>query len=63
MDDKKASKFVFSIIAIILGITLYKQFDFANLKFEKPALAVVYFIVFIFSIYILFRKCKKSSEK
>ena len=40
--------FAFSIIAIILGVVLYRQFNFETLKFEKPALAVVYLIVFVF---------------
>lgn len=29
--------FVFWVVAIILGVTLYKQFDFKSLKFENPA--------------------------
>jgi hypothetical protein len=36
MEKKNASTFIFSIVAIILGVTLFKQFDFNNLKFEKP---------------------------
>lgn len=56
--------FAFSIIAIILGIVLYRQFDFETLKFEKPALAIVYLIVFVFSIFILIKNFrKKRSEK
>jgi hypothetical protein len=30
------------IPAIIIGIALYEQFDFENLKFEKPVLAICY---------------------
>lgn len=62
MEKKKAPMFTFSVIAIILGVTLYKQFDFENLKFEKPALAVIYIITFLFSIYVIIKNRKKKSE-
>lgn len=55
MENKKVPLFTFSIVAIILGVTLFKQFDFENLKFEKPALAIVYIIVFIASIYFVIK--------
>lgn len=60
MENKKASSFIFGIIAIIIGVRLYKEFDFENLKFEKPALAIVYSIVFIFSIYIIVKNLKNK---
>lgn len=55
--------FTFSIVAIILGVVLYKQFNFETLTFEKPALAIVYIIVFVFSIFVLIKNFKKRSEK
>ena len=61
MEKRKAPTFTFSVIAIILGVTLYKQFDFENLKFEKPALAVIYIITFLFSIYVIIKNRKKKS--
>ncbi|KRD59736.1 ATP synthase F0 sector subunit C [Flavobacterium sp. Root935] len=60
MENKKPITFIFWVIAIILGVTLYKQFDFQNLKFEKPALAVVYIIVFVFSVFVLIKNFKKK---
>ncbi|KRD08199.1 ATP synthase F0 sector subunit C [Flavobacterium sp. Root901] len=54
--------FTFSIIAIIVGAALYKQFDFEKLTFEKPALAIVYLIVFVFSIIVLIKGLKKRTE-
>lgn len=60
MEKKKALNFIFSIVAIILGVTLFKQFDFKSLKFEHTGLAVIYAIVFIFSIYILIRNAKNK---
>jgi len=60
MEKKNALTFTFSVIAIILGVTLYKQFDFKDLKFEKPWLAVLYILVFIFSVIVLLRNFKKK---
>ena len=34
MENKNGLSFMFAIIAIILGVTLFKQFDFKNLKFS-----------------------------
>ena len=55
MEKNKAPMFTFAIVAIILGVTLFKQFDFENLKFENTALAIVYMIVFVFAIYVLIK--------
>ncbi|WP_343696848.1 hypothetical protein [Flavobacterium sp.] len=56
--------FTLSIVAIIVGVAIYKQFDFETLKFEKPALAAVYLIVFVFSVFVLIKNfIKKRSEK
>lgn len=57
---KKAPVFTFSIIAIILGVALYKQFDFENFKFEKPALAAVYLITFVCSLSIVIRNSRNK---
>lgn len=61
MENKNAFRFTFTIIAIILGVVLFKQFDFEKLRFEQPALAVIYIIVFLFSIYYLVKNSKKKS--
>ena len=63
MKNIKLPNFFFSVIAIILGVSLFKHFDFENLKFEKPALDILYLIVFIFSIYGIVKNYKKQPEK
>lgn len=60
MENKKPITFVFWIIAIILGVVLYKQFDFQTLKFENPALAVIYIVVLVFSVYYLIKNSGKK---
>jgi len=66
MEDKKNKKtpnFFLVIIVLILGQVLFEKFDFENLKFEKPALAILYIIVFVSSIYLLIRDYKNRPEK
>jgi Ca2+/Na+ antiporter len=63
MKKKKTPIFFLVIIALILGQALFKQFDFENLKFENPALAILYIVVFVFSIYFLIRDYKNRLEE
>ncbi|WP_166921519.1 hypothetical protein [Flavobacterium poyangense] len=63
MKTKKSLNFIFLIVAIILGSTLYKQFDFEKLKFEHNGLAILYSIVFAFSIFILIKDYRNKPEK
>ena len=60
MKYKIVPNFFFVIVALILGGALLKQFDFQNLTFEKPALAVLYIIVFIISIGLMIKKSKNN---
>jgi hypothetical protein len=55
MENKKTFSFVFVIVAIIVGVALFKQFDSETLRFQKPALAVVYIITLVFSLFIIIR--------
>lgn len=62
MENKKGINFVFAIVAVIIGVALWKQFDFDTFKFQKPALAIVYLVVFIASVYLLIKDYNKRSE-
>ena len=55
MSNKKAQGFPFglTIIAIVLGWTIFKQFDFESLTFEKPALAIVYIATFLIAVFMI----------
>ncbi len=59
MSNKKEYSFPLIIISIVIGFTIFKQFDFKNLKFEEPAMAVVYILTFLMTIYFIFKKDKK----
>jgi uncharacterized membrane protein (UPF0136 family) len=63
MENKKRLNFFLLIIALIVGAALFKQFDFKTLRAEKPALAIVYAITFVFSIYFLVKDFRKREEK
>ena len=47
----------------MLGWTIFKQFDFEKFKFEKPAIAVVYILTFLMTVYFIFKPNKKEEEK
>ena len=44
---------IFSVIAIILAVTLFRKFDYDNLDFENNALAGIYIVCLIFSLYVV----------
>ena len=55
MNNKKGLPFILIIIAIIIGSAIIKDFDFENLKFEKPALAVVYILTLLMCVYFIIK--------
>lgn len=63
MENKKGLPLIFIICAVIIGSALLKQFDFQTLKFEKPALAVVYIITFIACIFFIIKYFRNRSVK
>lgn len=63
MENKKGLSIVLLIPTIIIGVALFEEFDFENLKFEKPALAIVYFIGFALSVIFQLKDFKKRPEK
>jgi len=63
MQNNKVSSFLFIVVAIILGVVLYKHFDFQNKKFAKPALDTLYFITFVVSIFFIVKNFRENSKK
>ena len=60
LNIKIVPNFFSIIIAVIVGGALVKEFDFQNLKFENPALAIVYIITFIICIGFMIKKSKNN---
>jgi len=63
MGKKKTVNPFFVIIAVIIGGALYKQFDYENLTFEKPALAIVYLVTFVTTMYFLIKSYIEGPKK
>lgn len=63
MENRKAPIFTMIIVAIIVGVALYKQIDFNTMTVEKPALAILYAITFLFAVAVLVRNYVKKAEK
>jgi hypothetical protein len=63
MKKNNAPVFALTIVAIIVGVALYKLIDFKNFTIEKPALAAIYFVTFVFSVFVLIRNSNRNSEK
>ena len=61
MKKQKGMNLVFVIIAVIVGSGLWKQFDFQDLTFDKPALAAVYGLAFVASLYFILRDYTKPA--
>lgn len=62
MEKKPVLRFTFTIVAIIVGVTLYKQFDFKTFKFEHTGMAIIYGLTFAFSIFYLVKNRKKANS-
>lgn len=63
MSNKKGLPFPFIIVAIIVGCAIYKQFDFKTLKFENTALAIIYILTFLLSVFVLVRSIVRNREE
>ena len=62
MEQRKGLNFVFTIIAIIVGGSLIKEYDVENRTFEKPLLALIYLLTFLFSVFIIIKDLRKRPK-
>ena len=62
MKDKIGFNLIFAIIAFPIGLALLRDTDFESLTFRKPALDILYLLVFITLLFLMFRKKKEKSE-
>lgn len=63
MESKKGINLFFALIAFTLGLTLFKHVDFNNFTLKDPVLDILYFIVFVISVYLIIKDYIKRSEK
>ena len=60
MKIKIVPNFFSIVIALIVGGALIREFNFQDMTFENPALAVVYSIAFILSIGFMIKRSKNK---
>jgi hypothetical protein len=61
MKDKIGFNLIFAIIAFPIGLALFKDIDFSNFTFKKPALDIIYLVTFFILIYLMLKKKKKET--
>lgn len=62
MRDKIGFNLIFAIIAFPIGLALLRDTDFESLTFRKPALDILYLVVFIALLFLMFKKKKGKKE-
>lgn len=63
MENNKAPVFTLTIVAIIVGVALFKQVDFKNFKVENVGLSIIYLITFVGSVYVLIKNRRNQPKK
>lgn len=63
MENKKGMNFFFAVMLVVTGVNLYQDFDFQNLKFEKPLNDTIYLIAFVsIAIYLIVGYIKRPKK-
>ena len=62
MKYKIVPNIIAVILAVIIGVALFKQIDFLNMTVEQPVLALVYLIGFLVSIGFMIKKNNKWKQ-
>ena len=63
MKNKIGFNIIFAVIAFPIALALSKDISFNPLTFKKPALDILYLIVFMVLMILIFKKKKKEVEK
>lgn len=62
-EKSKAPLFTMWVVAFIVGVALYKQFDFDSMRFKHIGLSIIYMATFVFAVYVLIKNRKKKTEE
>lgn len=52
-SEQKGFPMILGIIALIIGVALYKEFDFETFRFKKVGLGIVYLITFVALVVVI----------
>ncbi len=50
-------------MAFILGSALFREFDLQTFTFKKTALGLLYLVVFLFALFLTFKKDTKTPKE
>tara|TARA_R110000782_G_scaffold36195_5_gene86248 strand:+ start:613 stop:795 length:183 start_codon:yes stop_codon:yes gene_type:complete len=56
MKYKIVPNIISILLALIIGVALFRQIDFLNMTVEQPALSLVYLIGFLIAIGFMIKK-------
>lgn len=60
--NKKNLSFPLIIIAVVLGVVVFKHFNFKTLTFKQPWVDFLYLITFIITLFFLFKNKKSNNN-
>jgi len=63
MEKNNPMTFTMGIVAIIVGVALYKQIDFKTMTVEKVGLSIVYAVTFLAAVFVLVKNFRKGAGK
>lgn len=63
MKDKLGFNIIWAMMAFILGSALFREFDLQTFTFKKTALGLLYLVVFLFALYLTFKKDTKTPKE
>jgi hypothetical protein len=61
MKNKIGFNLIFALLAFPIGLALYREFDFQQGRFEKPALGFLYLVTFAIALYLMLKKNERSA--
>lgn len=63
MKKLLAASFPMQVITLIIGISLFREFDFETLRFRHLPLALVYMFGFGLSLFLILRGKKEEKDE
>ncbi len=63
MKKLLAASFPMKVITLIIGISLFREFNFETLRFRHLPIALVYMFGFGLSLFLIFWGKKEKTEK
>jgi len=52
----------FAVLAVVLGMAVFKQLNFESMSFKKPALGILYSLSFILSVVLMLTSKKTNNQ-